>query len=1170
MLERLKHWFKRKSEIPIDRDQIESVLKISQNLLTSLYQFDRERVWNSVAEQIRDLYDCELVTLFLVDETDRDHLVIKAQCPYTPEESANVRIKIQSKPKMGLTAHVAASMKPAILGPGDINSNRGIGEYIANRQTTHLKSGSCYSALLVPLINRKEELVGVLGLNNKATQRQPKQTRFKEADKANVEHLAVDVVALLENAHAFDALRSLVSDIQSAESRDEAIDCILNNAVSLLNARHAKLGLLSSDKKKLVYAGGKNLRDGQTPEKGEPINPKNLMVALWNSTCDGNNDERGHPLNEDIWLDSGPLQHSDWTRCVPGAQSSISTIIRAHDQAVGVLHLESEHTNYFDELDGQLLKALAQNVTTAIQSINKPWPTEPDEKKRLSLGEEGGLYRSVVDNIPLVMWRKDEKGRFKWVNPAFCEIIKTPEAEISDKDDFELFPKYAEIYRRGDEIAMREGNFEDEEEPYEVPETGKKSVIHVFKTAIYDHRRNVIGTQGVFLDVTGDKYRELFEVAPVGFVELDQAGKISHVNEAVLKTLGYGKKSEMLEKEFSYFSNNKPVLDKIVSGLLKASTQDKSVPPTSGEEEMQHLVNLKKENGTILPVSIATRRVRDSAKMVTGLLCVVQEIRAGVEIEEALRDPDSRYLAKIKELSIPVFQLNRNLRVKFVNNAYLKHGEFAEKDVLGKTTEEIYTSRIYKNLDPEQEKQFKEQVTQFEEDNKEVLKNGTVLDKVELNPRKKGGHTIVRVLKFPVKNAKDEIIGVQAVFWEHQKQTDAINQLSDALKQAREEYRTIVQEAGEGIFQSEIDGTIIAANPAMVDLMGYESEEALLENAAAGVKRFAIKDELTEYFQQLNDSEPHRSLTIDYDLRKSETEVVRVSETVQKVVNLNERERLVGFAENINYRREEAEKRENMVMMLAHQLRGPAWQCFERLDAWVRILDPHGQDLNDRPSPDLIRAAMARGLARKTRGVAWSIDMLSELAHSEKMDLAKHSPKFMSPSILLKLAREAASDTQLVMKASAGFKERMGKKTSIPDFIPSVYNSQASHRRLYGCAKWIEQIVDCLIDNAFKYSKSGGKIKIHLAHYSNTATVSVKNQPPKGLEMDYEATKRCREKEWRTAGAKLCDADGNGLGLYLVDRIMEAHGGKLLVYMTDKDGWNEFGLQFPLKANQKE
>ncbi|MGK7919654.1 MAG: adenylate/guanylate cyclase domain-containing protein [Trichodesmium sp.] len=51
-----------------------------------------------------------------------------------------------------------------------------------------------------------------------------------------------------------------------------------------------------------------------------------------------------------------------------------------------------------------------------------------------------------------------------------------------------------------------------------------------------------------------------------------------------------------------------------------------------------------------------------------------------------------------------------------------------------------------------------------------------------------------------------------------------------ALKQAEERYRTIFENAVEGIFQANPDGYIISANPALARIYGYESPEEVIAN----------------------------------------------------------------------------------------------------------------------------------------------------------------------------------------------------------------------------------------------------------------------------------------------------------------------------------------------------
>ncbi|WP_166395475.1 PAS domain S-box protein [Rubrobacter marinus] len=54
-------------------------------------------------------------------------------------------------------------------------------------------------------------------------------------------------------------------------------------------------------------------------------------------------------------------------------------------------------------------------------------------------------------------------------------------------------------------------------------------------------------------------------------------------------------------------------------------------------------------------------------------------------------------------------------------------------------------------------------------------------------------------------------------------------QMADALREAEERYHSIFESSVEGIFQTSVDGRILAANPAMARIFGYESPEEMIE-----------------------------------------------------------------------------------------------------------------------------------------------------------------------------------------------------------------------------------------------------------------------------------------------------------------------------------------------------
>jgi PAS domain S-box-containing protein len=78
-------------------------------------------------------------------------------------------------------------------------------------------------------------------------------------------------------------------------------------------------------------------------------------------------------------------------------------------------------------------------------------------------------------------------------------------SELIGKTDFDLFPvELAEKYRQDDRRVLSGGEaFEDLEE--HVTARGEKLHVHVVKRPILDGHGQVVGTQGIFWDVTAQQ-----------------------------------------------------------------------------------------------------------------------------------------------------------------------------------------------------------------------------------------------------------------------------------------------------------------------------------------------------------------------------------------------------------------------------------------------------------------------------------------------------------------------------------------------------------------------------------------------------------------------------------------------------------------------------------------
>jgi PAS domain S-box-containing protein len=112
------------------------------------------------------------------------------------------------------------------------------------------------------------------------------------------------------------------------------------------------------------------------------------------------------------------------------------------------------------------------------------------------------FYHSLVETLPQNIFRKDQEGRFTFANRRFCATAGRPFEEIVGQTDLDLFPReLAEKYRHDDERVISTGEVFETVEEHITPD-GQKHYVQVIKTPLLNHDEAVIGTQGIFWDVT--------------------------------------------------------------------------------------------------------------------------------------------------------------------------------------------------------------------------------------------------------------------------------------------------------------------------------------------------------------------------------------------------------------------------------------------------------------------------------------------------------------------------------------------------------------------------------------------------------------------------------------------------------------------------------------------
>jgi signal transduction histidine kinase len=106
----------------------------------------------------------------------------------------------------------------------------------------------------------------------------------------------------------------------------------------------------------------------------------------------------------------------------------------------------------------------------------------------------------------------------------------------------------------------------------------------------------------------------------------------------------------------------------------------------------------------------------------------------------------------------------------------------------------------------------------------------------------------------------------------------------------------------------------------------------------------------------------------------------------------------------------------------------------------------------------------------------------------------------------------------------------------------------------------LEQVIQNLLQNAVKYSPHGGPISLRLDQHAGFGRIAVRDQ---GLGIPGEALSQIFTRFFRAENAASYQVNGMGVGLYVVQQIVELHGGQVSVESEEGQG-STFTVLLPL------
>ncbi|MDA7977868.1 MAG: PAS domain S-box protein [Pirellulales bacterium] len=130
------------------------------------------------------------------------------------------------------------------------------------------------------------------------------------------------------------------------------------------------------------------------------------------------------------------------------------------------------------------------------------------KKAEKALRESEIFYRTLIDGLPINIFRKDVKGRIVYGSLKFRQALGYELEDLIGKTDHDLFPQeLAEKYVKDDEHVLTTGESLEDIERHPGPD-GTEMLVQILKAPVRDSSGQIVGVQGMFWDVTSRERAE--------------------------------------------------------------------------------------------------------------------------------------------------------------------------------------------------------------------------------------------------------------------------------------------------------------------------------------------------------------------------------------------------------------------------------------------------------------------------------------------------------------------------------------------------------------------------------------------------------------------------------------------------------------------------------------
>ncbi len=597
------------------------------------------------------------------------------------------------------------------------------------------------------------------------------------------------------------------------------------------------------------------------------------------------------------------------------------------------------------------------------------------------------------------------------------------------------------------------------------------------------------------------RYKAIVESSDDAILSKDLNGIITSWNKGAQRVFGYTE-AEAVGRHIKILIP--PELHSEEDNILRRLRQ--------GQRIDHYVTKRMRKDGSLVDISLTISPVMDEHGQIVGASKVARDIGAHLR-ESALRN----------RLSAIVESSDDAIISKDLSGIITSWNKGAEH-IFGYTAEEMIGTSILRLIPPH--------LHEEEAGILRKLRRGERIDHFQtVRVRKDGSFVDISITVSPVKNDRDEIIGASKVARDITSQKQAM----DRLRESEEKFITIFNSSPVGMVLAEAGSfKVIETNPAFARLMDMSAEQLkgepvwgdhrLLEPEAwASLKRDLTRDH-TAVDREI-------ALEVQDDARMD----LLVNATMVKISG---QQAVLLHVENITERKsayralEESDRRKDeFIATLSHELRNPLAPISNALH--LLELAP-----NDPQMVEQSRSMMNRQLKHMVR-------LLDDL-----MDLSRVSRGVIQ---LRKTPLELGSILQQSIETSKPLIDGAGHDLKLHLAEQPLW--------VYGDHTRLVQIFSNLLNNAAKYTPSGGTITVTSGRSQDRVTISIRDNgigiDPHRLEQVFDMFSQMEPAITRTQS-------GLGIGLSIVKQLVMMHGGTITAFSEGKGQGSRFTVELPI------